>query len=113
MEILYLNIIMLLRFLWNEENEYLKENILKDLKSVNWENIVFDKKFIFLLMLKNNNICDLRNFVFNGNLLILDLFCNGFWYINEIIFIGFMELECLNLRNNLLNIILSNLFKLL
>lgn len=43
MEILYLNIIMLLRFLWNEENEYLKENILKDLKSVNWENIVFDK----------------------------------------------------------------------
>lgn len=106
MEILYLNIIMLLRFLWNEENEYLKENILK-------ENIVFDKKFIFLLMLKNNNICDLRNFVFNGNLLILDLFCNGFWYINEIIFIGFMELECLNLRNNLLNIILRNLFKLL
>lgn len=113
LEISYSNITMPPRFPWNEENEYSKENISKDLKSANGENTVFDKKFTPSLTLKNNNIRDLRNFAFNGNLLILDLSCNGLRHINETTFTGLMELERLNLRNNSLNTISRNLFKLL
>lgn len=95
------------------ENVYSTRNISKDFKTAhaNQENIVFDKRVTRALILKNNNIRDLRDFAFNGNLQILDLSCNGLQHIDDTTFTEIMGLERLNLRNNSLNKISSNLFK--